>query len=1247
MEINNILRPFKCIERDCRSLGFMKVGYLLDHLKTTHICSSEHILRHYENMNFLACPICQIPFIGKNGVAVHMRKTHENIQNVSGSSILSNRVTGGERRQTSQNFSQNSNFQNQNLLDMSAGSRTVIETTAVNSPVSPSINPPTNSSHFLSNNNNIQLLINNNNNSNFNNNITNNSINNINGGIIPNGREMVDVVDQTVLDAPAVVENTFGVNYINNHPVGANVDNPVIDQIIHHNDNDIDQTQVINIDNNIGDNVNEQDFVMDNSNISNFNDFGAFEMISENEGDQMFIIQQDADNLLDINETDINLNDSFDFENIFNNEDIAENLDVRVNQGPTNINNKYRSTMNRNTEELHQFVPDEILLDIPERVYYTKPIRYIKQQSKVLNGMSKILTVLLDEINAKYDAGMEATIEVKVFLMLPRVIKLAEKDKKAREVLYGRLMVISQMTLVDMVIELVKLYSTTGSNGIRSNTNQDIDVDPANKIVNRCKSLIKKGLGGKAYKILQNSISSEVIISDETKNALINLHPQKDISLSASGRGRVTSKRVSIDLVAEVIDSLPKESGAGLSGMTFELIKLVWNDNANFRNSLVKFINNVLLGKLKDTSIWLAGRLIPLRDKSTLKIRPIAVSECIMRLANRAISKLFKDQILKVLAPIQLGYGVNSGSEVIVHLLQTYAKDIVSSEEELVIKSLDLKNAFNSVSRDAIYKGVKDLVPELIQTFINQYGTKSELIVNDEVLCSSSTGVKQGDPLSGIFFCLGIQNILKKVGTSNPNIKVIAFFDDLYILGSKVEAERAYGQLTNELEKVDLLVNHQKSWTVNKTEMLCQLAFRPLKSVLAMQPEMGNVVKSIQDEWIEPLDKFKDKFDTKDLLAIIKHSITNVPNYWARTIPYKPDTFLHFDKKLLSIIAESLDVSSEGINERTKSILRLPVRMGGVAITQYNDIHKLCWAASYATFCNFNAAHSIYNNLQTNELYMEYVALNTNGASQSSLVNNHYASIKSSMIESEPDPLVKGWLKSQANKASSMWIHDPANNMNHESFTGALKLKLLMEHTYLQDGEHLSCTCGAVQESQICTAIHSLSCNSHTGLRTERHDHLRDRLSTILGNPKLFGQTFREKEPSLKVQKQGEAPRTVRGDLLWRSRRGTTFVFEISVTGRLNQSDVVESEKIHKYDHRIGTYVVLPIVVEITGRLSEGTIKALKVIRENKLMGANDNPVVEIRRALSMIIWSFNQKFIKAILRNPDGIRITDSNVNN
>ncbi|KAL0213523.1 hypothetical protein RCL1_007149 [Eukaryota sp. TZLM3-RCL] len=90
--------------------------------------------------------------------------------------------------------------------------------------------------------------------------------------------------------------------------------------------------------------------------------------------------------------------------------------------------------------------------------------------------------------------------------------------------------------------------------------------------------------------------------------------------------------------------------------------------------------------------------------------------------------------------------------------------------------SLDMSNAFNCLSRQAIFDSVSVHFPHWLPFLSWSYGSPSNLFYINSVILSSE-GVKQGDPLGPFLYSLVTSKILAKV-RQVPGLKAISYLDD-------------------------------------------------------------------------------------------------------------------------------------------------------------------------------------------------------------------------------------------------------------------------------------------------------------------------------------------------------------------------------------------------------------------------------------------------------------------------------------
>ena len=129
----------------------------------------------------------------------------------------------------------------------------------------------------------------------------------------------------------------------------------------------------------------------------------------------------------------------------------------------------------------------------------------------------------------------------------------------------------------------------------------------------------------------------------------------------------------------------------------------------------------------------------------------------------------------------------------------------VLAHPEYVTIQVDFKNAFNLLCRASMLNAVRERSPGIAKFAASLDSKHSELLVPGAAVGSphiqSQTGVRQGDPAGGLYFGLTVQGVLELMQELFPELRLIAYADDVYLQGSTEQVSAAYKEL------VDLSIN--------------------------------------------------------------------------------------------------------------------------------------------------------------------------------------------------------------------------------------------------------------------------------------------------------------------------------------------------------------------------------------------------------------------------------------------------------
>ena len=227
------------------------------------------------------------------------------------------------------------------------------------------------------------------------------------------------------------------------------------------------------------------------------------------------------------------------------------------------------------------------------------------------------------------------------------------------------------------------------------------------------------------------------------------------------------------------IRRLPKETAAGSSGWSNKaLMAVVLTADKVLSESicarLAVLFNRGLSGELDGSvaAIWSVSRaaLIPKDDEAW---RPLGIGEGWYRLMGRVINRKCAKTIGDLLNPLQLCVGVSGGCEIAARIAQLAYDADAGPDETMSLILLDLQNAFNLLSRKAVFEGLKLYAPYFVRWFRTFYGRPRDLrLLSGDVVGVSACGLMQGDPLAMSMFSVGYHIVLRALDARVKAVKI-------------------------------------------------------------------------------------------------------------------------------------------------------------------------------------------------------------------------------------------------------------------------------------------------------------------------------------------------------------------------------------------------------------------------------------------------------------------------------------------
>ena len=163
--------------------------------------------------------------------------------------------------------------------------------------------------------------------------------------------------------------------------------------------------------------------------------------------------------------------------------------------------------------------------------------------------------------------------------------------------------------------------------------------------------------------------------------------------------------------------------------------------------------------------IWLCVMTVPLFKNENLEaVRPIGIRNPLVRELHKAVVTQNKSALVDFLEPEQLAMTVAGGGK-LVFSIRMLAED----KRDFIVVKLDMKNAFNEVSRTSIIEALEEesslshLAWQAAVTLAPTCGLEN----SGKRWGGSSEGTAQGDPLSAPYFNVAWHKYVKKLGVQN------------------------------------------------------------------------------------------------------------------------------------------------------------------------------------------------------------------------------------------------------------------------------------------------------------------------------------------------------------------------------------------------------------------------------------------------------------------------------------------------
>ncbi|CAI5986651.1 unnamed protein product [Closterium sp. NIES-65] len=331
--------------------------------------------------------------------------------------------------------------------------------------------------------------------------------------------------------------------------------------------------------------------------------------------------------------------------------------------------------------------------------------------------------------------------------------------------------------------------------------------------------------------------------------------------------------------------------------------------------------------------------------------------------------------------PVQYGVSVPGGAECIIHTVRS----LLQENDSYVALQLDVENAFNSVKRAVFFRTLSQTdLHQLLPLVGTLYDGPSRLLVDPRLgveHITSSRAVRQGDPLGPLLFAAAIQPTLQSAESLVPEVAVVAYADDITIVGPMDAACKVFDIIVTELAKCRLRCNITKSsaWSRSvgvegNTELphglvMSTEGIRVLGSPIGTPEFCCDQIRAELVKASAPVPLIAQLHPLHALL-LLSRSISRRISYLLRTTPSETldrDEWRAWGESLVgaSLAAAMLRIPT---TELERSLLwrqaTLPVRLGGLGIV--DPISE----APAAYIASVTAARQLLHQMHLSEVHL-------------------------------------------------------------------------------------------------------------------------------------------------------------------------------------------------------------------------------------------------------------------------------------
>ena len=250
-----------------------------------------------------------------------------------------------------------------------------------------------------------------------------------------------------------------------------------------------------------------------------------------------------------------------------------------------------------------------------------------------------------------------------------------------------------------------------------------------------------------------------------------------------------------VEEVLRRVRSSNKNSAGGLSGSDYQSLSSWLHCDDELTGKLVKLMNRIAAGDVPHCIVGLltAGRGVVIPKDEVGGLRPIVVGHILLRFVGSLALSKEASPIRDFFKPVQFGVGVQGGCELVAASISSF----LALHPGSVDIGCDAQNAFNSWDRTKLWGPLRRNFPSLFAFGRLLYGAPATILFAEEGVEGASSvlnsvGSRQGCSWGSFCYCLAIQGLLTTLISEYPDLLIVAYADDVHIVGPPGRAVPAY-----------------------------------------------------------------------------------------------------------------------------------------------------------------------------------------------------------------------------------------------------------------------------------------------------------------------------------------------------------------------------------------------------------------------------------------------------------------------